>query len=467
MSPLDDELRAALHRRAQAVTPSPDPMAGIERRARKIQRNRIGAAVAASALAVSAVVLAVPALQSATSSAPEVTRYAPSAPSSSPTPEPTTSPYVLDPRKPWSYRGNPDVAVEGDLDAYTIEWATRHGVLIDDVELVPLFGQRYEPADVHELVYLVTQTSTGEHWWGVAQATDSGPELLVDERLAPSPRALAAAVAGDEVPRLMVLASPEVGNIEYRADGSRQWSQMHQNAPGVATTPLEGDPATDSYRVLDPSGTTIIESAAPDPPGASPAPDGEVPAGEPEGPGTDTPIDVDPAPYALDLDDPWAFRGPTELTLHPALADTDARLFAEGDTGRDDGTWSQRPLLAIEDASTGLSVLMVGHRNATEAFVTTTWQTQDEAPRHSEQAVRDGQLLVQSFLPDVGPAGVLLALASPLTGAVETDLAPRQSVGVTRGVGIFELPADPSPGQVLLYTEGDGLLYHVEPARRS
>lgn len=463
MSPIDDELRAALNRRAQEVSPSPDPMAGIEGRARRIRRNRIGAAVAASVVAVSTIVLAVPALQSATSSAPDVSQFATSGPST----QPAASPYVLDPENPWPYRGNPDVAVEGDLDAYAIAWASRHGVLVDDVELVPLFGQRYQPADVHELVYLVTQRSTDEHWWGVARATESGPELLVDERLAESTLSLAAALPGDEVSRLLVLASPEVGSIEYRPDGTRQWSQMYQNAPGVATTPLEGDPAIDSYRVLDPSGTTISESDAPDPPGGSPAPDGEVPVGEQEGPGTDTPVDADSAPYALNLDDPWAYRGPAELTQHPDLAAQDERLFVEGGTGRGDGSWSQRRLLAIEDEATGLSVLMVLHRKGNEAFVTTTWQTQDEAPRHSEQPVRDGQLLVQSVLPDVGPAGVLLALASPRAGAVETDLGPTQATGVTRGVGIFELPADPPAGSVFLYAEGDGLLYHSEPARRS
>ncbi len=54
MSPIDDELRAALHGRAKALAPAPDPLAGIEARARRIQRNRVGAAVAGSALAVAA-----------------------------------------------------------------------------------------------------------------------------------------------------------------------------------------------------------------------------------------------------------------------------------------------------------------------------------------------------------------------------------------------------------------------------
>lgn len=48
MSPIDDELRTALQRRATAVPPSPDPLAGIERRAGRMRRNRVAVSVAGS-----------------------------------------------------------------------------------------------------------------------------------------------------------------------------------------------------------------------------------------------------------------------------------------------------------------------------------------------------------------------------------------------------------------------------------
>lgn len=62
MSPLDDQLRAALHGRADVLVPAADPLAGIESRARGIRRRRVAASVAGAALAVTAVAVAVPSL---------------------------------------------------------------------------------------------------------------------------------------------------------------------------------------------------------------------------------------------------------------------------------------------------------------------------------------------------------------------------------------------------------------------
>ncbi len=62
MSPLDDQLRATLHGRATALTPAPDPFAGIESRARRLRRRRGVASVAGAALAVAAIAVAVPSL---------------------------------------------------------------------------------------------------------------------------------------------------------------------------------------------------------------------------------------------------------------------------------------------------------------------------------------------------------------------------------------------------------------------
>lgn len=262
MSPIDDELRAALHGRASVLAPSPDPLAGIERRANRIRRNRAAAAVAGAALAVAAVAVAVPVLTPF--SAP-----APTGPATEPTlqqsPAPAESPYVLDPTNPWPYRGDPDLAVQDDLDAYTAQWAVRHGTLTDDVDLVPLFGQVYEPSGLPEVFYLVTQRSTGEHWWGVAKATGSGPELVVDQSLPAGTKALSAALPGDEVARLLVVASPDVEAIEYGANDATEFAPMIELADGVAINPLDGDRATDQVRVLAPGGEAIFVGPAPDP----------------------------------------------------------------------------------------------------------------------------------------------------------------------------------------------------------
>ncbi|MCW2542781.1 MAG: hypothetical protein JWM40_333 [Frankiales bacterium] len=62
MSPLDDELHAALHDRAGVITAPSDPFAGIESRARSIRRRRWAASLASAALAVAVAAVAVPAL---------------------------------------------------------------------------------------------------------------------------------------------------------------------------------------------------------------------------------------------------------------------------------------------------------------------------------------------------------------------------------------------------------------------
>jgi hypothetical protein len=62
MTPLDDELRSTLTRRADLLTASPDPLAGIEARVSRIRRRRAALAVSGAVAVVAAVALAVPAL---------------------------------------------------------------------------------------------------------------------------------------------------------------------------------------------------------------------------------------------------------------------------------------------------------------------------------------------------------------------------------------------------------------------
>ena len=455
MSPIDEELRALFSARADGLRPAAEPFTGIERRARRIRRNRVAASVAGSALAISALAVAVPAVMSATSTRDD----APLA-SQGPSSAPVAPSYALDPADPWDYRGTPqDQLGTGTIETVTREYAVRRGVAEADLSLTPLFGQVWDPSGQAEVVFVATVD--GEHRWGVAQGGEGGPEFPVDEALSPGTRALPFALAGDEgVGRLYVVASPQVDALQYTAGGARQWSAMTELADGVAVGPLEGDPATDRYRVLDPDGGVLVEGPAPDAPAAGPPPSGGG-----EGPGTDTPPDVDTAPYALDPDDPWAYRGPAEPSQHPDLAVEADRLFTGGRPDRTGGSWRQRPLLAVERPD-GLSVLMVLHTKGDQAIVTTTSQRQDEAPRQSEQEVVDGQLLVQTFVPE--PAGgLLIALASDRTGGVVLEQPGGARESSEPGYGVWELAPDAQPGDVLLYSEGDGLLYASEPARRS
>lgn len=258
MSPIDDELRAALRGRAGTVAPAADPLAGIERRATRMRRTRAAAAVAASALAVAAIAVAVPALSPSAAPAP----VGPAAASPTPdTVEPPTS-YALDPRAPWAFRGTP-------FDDATIqrEYATRTGGA--EVLVTPLFAQVYEPSAQLEVVFLAEVD--GAYRWGVAQTSDSGPEFVWDEALTPGATALAAALPGDEAPRLLVVAAPEAERLFY--GGPADEASMSIVADGVGVAPLDRDPASDVYRVLA-GGQEIAVADAPDLPGDGPLVDG-------------------------------------------------------------------------------------------------------------------------------------------------------------------------------------------------
>lgn len=290
MSPLDDELRQALQGRAAVLLPAADPMTGIERRAHRIRRTRAATAVAGSALAVAALVLVVPVLTPGPTSAPVVPATSPSAaPSAAPAPStapsavasPSAPSYALSTDAPWRYRGQDvppglvaDVraALDGDQPA----------------AVVPLFGQTYEPSGRFELVYAAVVGQ--KRRWGVARssATATGAEVVVDRALAPGTLSLAAALAGDETRRLLVVASPEISRIEYGPDAASGFTPLTVLQPGVGVTALDGDLAADRYRLVAFDGTELQRAPAP----------GDAPAPEP-------PAAQDPPANLLD----WPSRG--------------------------------------------------------------------------------------------------------------------------------------------------------------
>ncbi len=230
--------------------------------------------MAGSALAVAAIALAVPAL--APSALPDRTPppFATTGPTPvpSPAPSPASTALALDPAAPWPYRGDPEVRVQADLDAYVVEFADKRGVLTDDVRLSPLFGQVYEPSGTPELVYVATVTSSGDSWWGVARASESGPELLVDVPLLDGTSALPAALPGDEVARLLVVAAPEVVLIDYQERASAAPAGLTALADGVAVGPLRPGLTTDRVRAFTRNGGVAFEGPAPDPGGSEPIP---------------------------------------------------------------------------------------------------------------------------------------------------------------------------------------------------
>lgn len=442
MSPLDESLRRTLTSRTDHLDLPPDFVDGVERRARGIRRRRVTAAVAGSALAVTALGVGGPVVASLVTSAPVERPPTATAPPTPPTPE--EAPYALDPADPWDYRGDPDVLTSGTPETVAREWAVRHATDEADVRLSPLYGETSMGETV--LAFLAEGGGLGPRW-GVARSSESGPELLVDVPLLEGTRALPWGSSTAAGARLLVVAAPET-TLEYSADVATAWRAMEAVASGVGATELDGDPATDAVRVLGPDGAVLVTL--------------DAPSVEDEGHGTQTPLEVDPAGYAWSTADPWSYRGPTELAQHPDLASDDERLFAAGGRGRGDGSWSQRPLLATEQPD-GLSVLMVLHTRGDDAIVTTTWQRQDEAAQQVEEPVSDGQLVVQAPLLQSDGTVVVVALAAPRTGAMQTDVRGVEQLANEQGFALWSASIDAGPGDLLLYSEGDGRPLHSEP----
>lgn len=440
MSPIDDELRAALHGRAQVLTPSPDPLAGIERRAKRMRRNRAGAALAGSALAVALVAAAVPAVQSAVAPREDVPTVADSQP---PVADLDLDRYALDPTAPWRFRGKP--VSEGDRARIQGEYATRTGGA--EVLVTPLYGGAVGDRD--EVVFLADVD--GESRWGIASyPTEAGLQIVWDEPLPEPALALAAALPGDGGPRLVLVTTPEASSITYGTDGSDEAS-IGSSEPGVAVAPLDRDLATDFYRVFA-DGDELVRAAAPDPV--------DVPQEQP----VDAPeASVVPQGYAFDPDEPWGFRGQADpVTLVEAADRLFARTYGQG--------WTGRALYAV-DSDTGVRVLVRLHTKAgSPALVTTTWQVGDQAAQQDDQVVDVGQALIQASAPTGRGDGtrLLVALASPTAGGIVlTGSGADRPDGVEdRGVGVWTV----QPGEqatVRVYTEGDGVEYAVEPARTS
>jgi hypothetical protein len=72
---------------------------------------------------------------------------------------------------------------------------------------------------------------------------------------------------------LLVVAAPAAGALEYGPGGAGAFTALAPLADGVGTIALEGDPATDSFRVLSPDGRELLRAPAPGPGAPPPAGD--------------------------------------------------------------------------------------------------------------------------------------------------------------------------------------------------
>ncbi len=246
MSPIDDELRAALHGRAQVLTPSPDLLAGIEARAKRMQRNRIGAAVAGSALAVALVAAVVPAIQSTTSSQPDVPRFATSAPSTEPSEAPALA---TRPTNAFDWGGDP-LTGEGLDRGVRAQWAGDHELAPEQVRGERMFSAQLPDAEQSVAIYQLWSDGTPA-FSVVAQGGDGAQVVLVRDTQSTAQVPFVDAVVSVVEPYVAVAVAPTVTALEYAGDGSTYDPVRLAGGGGLTLRTLGAGPGADRLRVTD------------------------------------------------------------------------------------------------------------------------------------------------------------------------------------------------------------------------
>jgi hypothetical protein len=244
MTPIDDELRTSLHRRADALAPPADPLAGIERRAGRIRRRRVATAVAGTGLVVAvAVPVAIGQLQNSSSSG----RFAGGGQRTTP---PTTQPTT--PTSPpqnlvnWPARSRLDsvTAEAGLVAAVTRQWTAKHGVesTSDNLWMANLPGGG--AAGIWQFWELGSRTA----YTVVGQRLADGLTFIVLDQVTPKGvREISSVLQGGAFPHVVVLGPPTTGQIRYAADG-RRFRPVER---------LQGFVGTDGWAVFDRTGPAI------------------------------------------------------------------------------------------------------------------------------------------------------------------------------------------------------------------
>lgn len=441
MSPLDDELRALLHSRADVLTPAPDALGGIERRVRRMRRNRMGAAVAGTALAVAAIAVAVPSLvpdrdgRSMVATTPGGSAE-PSAAASGPVPA-----GALDAQHPWDYRGDQSVIAGNEVASLQAEWRAKHA----GTTITPLYGEVYESTQQPQIAFL--STGGGDNRWGVATTGAAGWTFLHDEVLAPDTKALMAALAADEVPRLLIVAAPTTGQLEYAKDGGT-FSPVVGSLPGVGYVPLEGDTSQDAVRVLDGDGDIdhpVFVGPAPDaPPSSAPATAATQPAETSSAPTL-------AARYAFNPATPWKYRGTTkDGTGDIVSADRKQFVTDHGEVAGQQDT----PLYVVHLSAT-TDVAVVLHARSDGDWVSFTAH-QGTTTTQVAYEPTSGEDILSAYVPLDAKHGLLIGVASDQAANLVLQTGNRAEIGGSRTAGIWDWAptADPQ-ARLAVYAAGD------------
>ena len=426
MSPLDDELPAALHGRARVLPASPDPLAGIERRAARLRRRRVAASVAGSALAVAAVALVVPAV----SGAPDRTVPAPVAsapPRTVPSPEAVPG---LSPEAVPSPDGRPGNAVawgtplEARDAAWLEQWRATRGRTGPVSGEVLFRGTTNDSVTVH--VYQLWTAGEEAHAV-VAHSSEAGPEVVRDTELPRSAVAVDAVVPGTEYPALVIAHDPALVDVEYAADGAAFTPIEDEDARGVITERTgPSGAAPDRVRLRDATGTVGYV--------------GDV--------WTGTPV-MGASPAGLDPERPWPVRGDASLVDGSDRAALARSWAGRHDVPADDVTVTPLFVQRYEPSSTVEAVVLV-EGPAGE------WSWGVAAERdggwiwYAEGGPADGLPVIVAALPGDEGVARLLLVASPASGSATYGPrkdAYRELAQLADGVFTGPLDGDPATDQ--------------------
>ncbi len=252
MTPIDEELRTALHERARSLPPPADPLAGIERRAARIRRRRVTAAVAGSALAVTVVAVGAPlaldGLRDAGGPArgPAGGGALPSPPSGAPTPSTETPPggpggvvNFID----WPSRvSGPD---DGLTDEIIRQWSKDHHTTPAVVGMALLWRQPLPQGGGVAGIWQLWQLGSRTAYTVVGQRSPDGRTFIVLDQITPGGvKEISSVLSGGAFPHVVVLGPPATGQISYAPDGRRFRPVEH----------LQGFTGGDGWAVFDRTG---------------------------------------------------------------------------------------------------------------------------------------------------------------------------------------------------------------------
>lgn len=272
MTPIEDELRTTLRERVRSLPAPADPLAGAERRAARIHRNRVTSAVAATALVVAAVAIGVPrgfdAIRSGAGPAGGYTGGGsplPSPPTGAPptdllSPPPPLPDNLLD----WPARGQaPSGAFERSIVG---TWTAEHAVERLQTVVTRLWSARLPEGGEAAIWQLWTHDGSGAHTV-VGQRLAGGRTFIISDTVTPrGVRAVSSILQGGAFPHVVVLGPPKSGQILYAADGTRMlpvealpgfiggdgWAVFDRTGPAI------GQQLPDLIEVLDGDGRSIF-----------------------------------------------------------------------------------------------------------------------------------------------------------------------------------------------------------------